>query len=180
MCAGKEEDGNVQEYIGWFSFSLYSSVMGQEQSAPRPNRTRVPNKLSKPMTNSTGKQISKTSGTPSRQNSQLNNASPIKSRLSLLLTDVTAGEAGEKKREKKGEKKDEKKDGKPRKRLSLFRSKSSHSNSKSTVESDTVAEGESVDPSPVDRPVRRHSRANSWTFDQQLDETFRYVRLSPC
>jgi hypothetical protein len=156
VCAGKE-DGRVEEYIKWFFF--YSFVMGQEQSAPAPRRGRAPNKLSKPRTNSSGNLISKIPGTPSRQNSQSNNASPIKSRQSLLLTDVVVGKAGEKKEEKQ------------RKRMSLFRSKSSQAKSKSSLELDTTVERESVDPSPIERPVRRHSRANSVTFeDQQLDE----------
>ena len=69
----------------------------------------------------------------------------------------------------------EKKEEKQRKRMSLFRSKSSQAQAKSkTLELDTGVEREIVDPSPVDKPVRRHSRANSVTFeDQQLDETFR-------
>ncbi|TVY56189.1 hypothetical protein LCER1_G002504 [Lachnellula cervina] len=138
--------------------------MGQEQSAPAPRRAT--NKLSKPRTNSSGNLISKIPGPPpSRQNSQSNNGSPAKSRNSLLLPDTIVGEV------------EEKKEGKSRKRMSLFRSKSSRAQAKlKTLEVDTGVEREFVDPSPVDRPVpvRRNSRANSVTFeDQEPDESLR-------
>ncbi|TVY81337.1 hypothetical protein LSUE1_G004240, partial [Lachnellula suecica] len=133
--------------------------MGQEQSAPSPRRQ---NKLSKPRTNSSGNLISKIPGTPSRQNSQSNNnASPTKSRNNLLLSnDAGIGEAGEKKEEKQ------------RKRMSLFRSKSSQAKSVIPPEFDTTVQTNFVDPSPVELPVRRHSRTNSVTFEEQATEVY--------
>jgi hypothetical protein len=133
--------------------------MGQEQSVPAPRRAQ--NKLSKPRTNSSGNLISKIPGTPSRQNSQSNNGSPTKSRQSLLFP-ADVSEAGEKKEEKQ------------RKRMSLFRSKSSQAKEKKfELEVDTGVERVFVDPSPVERPVRRHSRANSVTFEEQAEENYR-------
>jgi len=142
-------------------FSFYLFIMGQEQSVPAPRR--APNKLSKPRTNTTGNLISKIPGTPSRQNSQSNNASPTKSKQSLLFP-ADVGEAVEKKEEK------------PRKRMSLFRSKSSQAKERQLeLQLDTGVAREFVDPSPVERPVRRHSRANSVTFEEQKEESFRWV-----
>lgn len=135
--------------------------MGQEQSAPAPRRGKASNKLSKPRTNSSGNLISKVPGTPSRQNSQSRNASPTKSRHSLLPADDVVGEAREKKEQK------------TRKRMSLFRSRSSQAKSKSTLDFNTGVEREFVEPNPVERPVRRHSRANSVTFEDTSEETFR-------
>jgi hypothetical protein len=80
----------------------------------------------------------------------------------LFPADVVVGEVGEKKEEKQ------------RKRMSLFRSKSSQAKEKKLeLELDTGVERDFVDPSPVERPVRRHSRANSVTFEEQAEESYR-------
>lgn len=176
------EDGRRRQHIRPFSFAF---IMGQEQSVPAPRR--APNKLSKPKTNSTGNLLSKIPGTPSRQSSQSNDVSPIKSRLSLLVPNG-GSEAGEKKKEEK-----------QRNRMSLFRSKSSQAKERErekvkememenekeketgpAFELGQGVEREFVNSSPVElpaAPVRRHSRANSATFEEQAEErqSQRYV-----
>lgn len=120
--------------------------MGQEHSVPAPRR--VPNRLSKPKTNTTGNMISKLPGPPSRQGSQSNNSSPVNTRHSFWYNEAVVGEAQKPKPEKQ------------RKRMSLFRSKSSQAKQQNLTV-DIGIEREFVDPSPVEKPVpaRRHSKS---------------------
>jgi hypothetical protein len=116
--------------------------MGNEQSAPMPRRP--PNKLSKPRTNnnSTSNLLStKTSNPTTRQNSfSTNNASPERTRYSVILVEEVAGEAGEKRKEETTQ----------RKRMSLFRSKTSQDKPKLRLE--VSVETHSAEPSPLDQP----------------------------
>jgi hypothetical protein len=121
--------------------------MGNEQSAPTPRRP--PNKLSKPRTNknSTSNLLSiKTSNPTTRQNSVSTNASPTRTRYSTIPVEVLAGEAAQKQKE----------DTTQRKRMSLFRSKSSQEKPKLQLE--VGVEPSSVEPSPLEQPNPRWSR----------------------
>ena len=146
--------------------SSLSFIMGNNQSAPAPRRP--PNKLSKPRTNnnsSTNLLNSKAPQATSRRNSQTNNGAVANNRYSTLSLplDVVVGEVAEKPREEP-----------QRKRMSLFRSKSSQPKAQE-LGIDTGIERTFVDPSPVDRPVQRWSRSersNSVTFELSADEQF--------
>jgi hypothetical protein len=148
--------------------SLLSFIMGNEQSAPAPRR--APNKLSKPRTNnnSTANLLdTKKPPITSRRNSISTNASPTKERWSRLPGDVLAGEAVQVEETK------------PRKRMSLFRSKSTQPQSKNTIGLglDTGIASQFVEPSPVEQPVHKWSRlpresGNSEGFDMPAEEAY--------
>jgi hypothetical protein len=118
--------------------------MGNEQSAPLPRRP--PNKLSKPRTNNNSAlnlPNTKTSNPTTRQNSVSTNASP---RYSAIPIEALPREAGEKGKEETV----------PRKRLSLFRIKSSQDKPQLPVE--IAAETHSAEPSLLDQPNLRWSK----------------------
>lgn len=146
-------------------YFLLSFTMGNEQSAPAPRRP--PNKLSKPRTNNSTANLLETKKLPppSRRNSISTNASPTKERWSRPPGDVLAGEAVPVE------------ESKPKKRLSLFRSKSAQPQSKSTISLplDTGIESQFVTPSPVEQPVHRWLRlpresGGSVGFDMHVEE----------
>jgi hypothetical protein len=150
-------------------YFLLSFIMGNEQSAPAPRRP--PNKLSKPRTNnnSTANLLdTKKPPIASRRNAVSTNASPTKERWSRSPGDVLAGEAVQVEETKQ------------RKRMSLFRSKSTQPQSKSTIGLglDTGIASQFVEPSPVEQPVQRWSRlpresGNSEGFDMHAEEAYR-------
>lgn len=118
--------------------------MGNEQSAPLPRR-RPPNKLSKPRTNntSTSNLLNLNPKPPiptTRQNSVSTNSSPTKTRYSFTPIEGFAGEAGDRWR-------DDQPVQAQRKRMSLFRSKSSQEKPK--LHLNTGLELGSPEPSPL-------------------------------
>lgn len=121
--------------------------MGNEQSAPTPRRPQ--NKLSKPRTNNnlTSNLLNiKTSNPTTRQNSVSTNASPTKTRYSVIPIEEFVREAGEKRKEETTQ----------RKRMSIFRSKSAQEKPKLRLE--VGVESSSVEPSPLEQPNPRWSR----------------------
>jgi hypothetical protein len=142
--------------------------MGNEQSAPAPRRAT--NKLSKPRTNNSTANLLDTKKPliTSRRNSISTNASPTKECWSRSPGDILAGEAVQVEETKQ------------RKRRSLFRSKSTQPQSKSTIGLglDTGSTSQFVEPSPVEQPVHRWSRlpresGNSEGFDMPAEEAYR-------
>jgi hypothetical protein len=124
--------------------------MGTEQSAPAPRGPR--NKLSKPRTNSSANTAnSKSPGPPSRRNSQLNDVSISNNRYSTMSLDVVIGEVGEKRIEEP-----------QRKRMSIFRSKSSQTKVQQ-LEINSAANIDYLE--SADRWSRINSRSNSVTED---------------
>lgn len=122
--------------------------MGNEQSAPAPRGPR--NKLSKPRTNSsTNTANSKSPGPPSRRNSQLNDVGISNNRYSTMSLDVDIGEVGEKRSAEP-----------QRKRMSIFRSKSSQAKVQQ-LEINSAVDIKYLE--PADRWSRSNSRSNSVT-----------------
>jgi hypothetical protein len=121
------------------------SNMGNEQSSPNPRRGQ--NKLSKPRTNSSGNVLNTVvPHDTSRDNSQFYESSR-KSRYSLFTS------------EGQGEYVEEGKEKRP-KRRGLFRSRSSQARNRAELDLDPGITIESVDPNPVEAPVRRYSVVN--------------------
>lgn len=109
--------------------------------APR----RPPNRLSKPRTNSSTNLLNlKTTGSPSRRNSELNNAAK---RYSTVSVDVVAAEESEKRESTQ------------KKRMSMFRSKSVQPKSE-PLQIDTGVNIDFLDRSPVDNWSTRGSIAH--------------------
>lgn len=130
---------------------LFTVVMGNEQSAPVSRR--LPNKLSKPKTNNTSTSTllnvnSKPSNPATRQNSVSTNSSPTKVRYSFTPIEGFAGEAADRWKDEPVQ----------RKRMSLFRSKSSQAKPKLHLR--TGFDPNSPEPSPIsplDQPLPRWS-----------------------
>lgn len=131
--------------------------MGNEQSAPLGRRSQ--NKLSKPKTNASTSNLlnlalnSKSSNPTTRQNSASDVSLSTNTRFNFTPIEGFAGEAG-----------DKWKDDQPshRKRMSLFRSKSSQDKPKLRL--NTGPDPDSPDPSPLsplDQPLPRWSRGRS-------------------
>ena len=115
--------------------------MGNEQSTPAPRRPT--NKLSKPKTNSsTNTPTTKTSQPPSRRNSLLGNVGRLSNKQSTLSVDAIDGEERQQKQ---------------RKRMSMFRSKTSQP---AQLEIKSGVEIDHIDQSPVKRLSLNNSAIN--------------------
>jgi hypothetical protein len=138
--------------------------MGNEQSAPAPRGPR--NKLTKPRTNSsTNTTNGKGSAPSSRRNSHSNLVGISNKRYSTVSVDRVVGEAGAKKRDESTS----------RKRMSIFRSKSSQPKVQQ-LDIASAADIDYLDPSP------EWSRNNSVTEDLREQRHYsapleRYITL---
>lgn len=130
---------------------------------------KTPNKLTKPKTNSSSANLLNLSvpSTPSRRNSQSQASSPAlfpsvtrpPNKRFSTYSSVEAVVGAEETRKDEAPK--------PKKRTSIFRSKSSQQKSAKRLEVNADIEPESLGPSPV---AERWSRSNSMTFEMPADE----------
>jgi hypothetical protein len=129
--------------------SLVFTTMGNEQSVPVPRRPA--NKLSKPKTNS------RTPVILSRRNSVVTEVGSSKPQYSSLSVDVlVVGEPGRKRDESTS-----------RKRMSIFRSKSSQPKIASQLEISSGVNIEYLNESPVRSPA---PNADSWSRNSSVVE----------